>query len=308
MTSRMKVSLVATLCAFALLATGCGSDESSDDNGSQSQPPPTGTTIADVTGDGAFVPSFDEVKQDKGPVFSEGCLIHGDEPESGLCEYGDVGSEKKVVIFGDSHALQWTPALIKVAKDRGWSLTALLHADCTAAQVGVNPNCDRWRENSLARIREERPGLVIVASNTGPNLKVQSEGATLDREQSEPLLESGMARTLGDFKAEGAAVTLMQDMAMSKDYLPSECVAENQNDPDRCTFRMDRPAEFAYDLKAAEQVGGIQVIDPLQKICPEYTCSPVHGNVLKFRDRFHITATYSELLAPWLEAELQNPW
>jgi hypothetical protein len=97
-------------------------------------------------------------------------------------------------------------------------------------------------------------------------------------------------------------------MAMSKDYLPSECVAEHQDDPDQCTFKMDRPPELAYDLKAAKQVGGIQVIDPIKKICPGYTCSPVHGNYLRFRDRFHITATYSRLLAPWLDSQLQNPW
>ena len=71
------------------------------------------------------------------------------------------------MVFGDSHALQWTPALIGIASQRGWRLTALLHANCTAAQVSVDENCDRWRENSLKRISEEKPGLVIVASNTG---------------------------------------------------------------------------------------------------------------------------------------------
>lgn len=292
------------LAAFAVAGCGGGgsSDEPAGSTGSENaQSQPTSQS-------GAFTPPFTEVKKDKGPVFSEGCLITGGQPESGECAYGNVDSTKKVVVLGDSHALQWTPALIEVAKNRDWRLINLLHANCTAAQVSVNEDCDLWRENALERIAEEKPGLVIVASNTGPNMTVQDGGTTLGREDAEPLLEAGMVDTFNDLKATGAEVTLMQDMAMSKDYLPSECVAENRDDPGKCTFKMDRPPELAYDLKAADQVGGIQVIDPIPRICPNYTCEPVEGNILKFRDRFHISATYSKQLAKWLESELQNPW
>ncbi|MCB8915396.1 MAG: hypothetical protein H6532_06160 [Thermoleophilales bacterium] len=288
--------LVLPVLLASLLVAGCGGK---GDSGGSRDRESTATS---------FVPSFSEVKQDKGPVFVNGCLIHGQEAESGECQFGDPDSSKKVVVFGDSHALQWTPALIEIAKERGWNLTALLHANCTAAQVSVDENCDRWRENSLERIKEQAPGLVIVASNTGPNMTVDRDGEKLDRAAAEPLLEDGMVETFEALKATGAEVTLMQDMAMSKDYLPSECVTEHQDDPERCTFRMNRPPELAYDLKAAEQVGGIQVIDPLPRICPGYSCSPVHGRYLRFRDRFHITATYSRMLAPWLDSRLQDPW
>lgn len=284
-----KLIAVSAICAATLVA-GCGGG-GDDRNESAS-----------------FTPAFSEVKMDKGPVFRDGCLITGGQPESGECAYGKVDSTREVVVLGDSHALQWTPALIEIANQRNWRLITLLHADCTAAQVSVNPDCDLWRENSLARIAEEEPGLVIVASNTGPNMTVQDGGISLGREEAEPMLEAGMAKTLEDLKATGAEVTLIQDMAMSKDYLPSECVAENRSDPGQCTFEMDRPAELAYDLKAAEGVGGIQVIDPLPRVCPDYSCEPVDGETLKFRDRFHISATYSGQLAPWLEGELQNPW
>ena len=106
-----------------------------------------------------------------------------------------------------------------------------------------------------------------------------------------------MARTFEDLKASGAEVTLMQDMAMSKDYFTFGMRRRAPGRPGPRTFEMDRPPELAYDLKAARQVGGVQVIDPLPKICPGYSCYPVHGRYLKFRDRFHITATYSRLRA-----------
>jgi hypothetical protein len=255
-----------------------------------------------------YVPSFSVIKKDKGPVFRQGCLIVGKQARSGQCYYGRTKSSKKVVIFGDSHALQWTPALIKLANRRDWRLIALLHANCTAAQVSVDPYCDRWRRNAFARIRKEKPGLVIVASNTGPNMFVRSGGRKLGRTAAEPALERGMAITFRALKKTGAKVTLMQDMAMSKAFLPSVCVSQNRDRPGRCTFKAHRPPSLAYDLKSARRVGGIEVIDPLKKVCPHHTCRAVHGKYLKFRDRFHISATYSRLLAPWLGGLLQNPW
>jgi len=255
-----------------------------------------------------YVPSFAVVKKDKGPVFQQGCQIIGKQARSGQCYYGQTKSSKKVVIFGDSHALQWTPALIEIANQRDWRLITLLHANCTAAQVSVDPYCDRWRRNTFARIRKEKPGLIVVASNTGPNMSVKSGGTRLGRAAAEPLLERGMATTFRALKKTGAEITLMQDMAMSKDFLPSVCVSEHRNDPGRCTFKAPRPPAMSYDLKAARKAGGIEVIDPLKKVCPNHTCRAVHGKYLKFRDRFHITATYSRLLAPWLGSLLQNPW
>jgi hypothetical protein len=263
---------------------------------------------ADVASARTYVPAFSVVKKDKGPVFRQGCLVAGPAARSGKCYYGRTKSPNKVVVFGDSHALQWTPALIRIANQRNWRLIALLHANCTAAQVSVDRYCNRWRRNAFARIRKEKPGLIIVASNTGPNMTVVSGGRRVGRAAAERVLERGMASTFRGLLKTSAKVTLMRDMAMSKNFLPSVCVSENRGNPGACTFKARRPLSMSYDFKAARRVGGIEVIDPLAKVCPRHTCRAVHGKYLKFRDRFHITATYSRLLAPWLGSRLQNPF
>ena len=112
------------------------------------------------------------------------------------------------------------------------------------------------------------PPEVIIASNTGPNMIVKSGGSRLSREAAEPVLERGMAKTMRALRKAGADLTLIQDMAMSKNFLPSVCVSENRNNPGACTFKMNRPRSLAYDLKAARRVGGVEIIDPLPKICP----------------------------------------
>ncbi|HRV60701.1 MAG TPA: SGNH hydrolase domain-containing protein, partial [Solirubrobacterales bacterium] len=126
-----------------------------------------------------YVPSFSAVKKDKGPVFRQRCLVFTNRVTSPPCHYGVVGSEKKVFVLGDSHALQWTPALIGIAERRGWELTTLLRKNCTAALVNISPVCNRWRQNALKRIRQEKPRMVFVASNTAANTYVVRKGMHL---------------------------------------------------------------------------------------------------------------------------------
>lgn len=256
----------------------------------------------------SYVPSFAAVKTDKGPVFREGCLIYTNAVTSPPCRYGVVGSEKKVTVFGDSHALQWTPALIELARKRGWELTMLMRKSCTAAIVNISPVCNRWRQNALKRIRVEKPGLVFVASNTASNTYVMKNGKRLSRSASEPHFRQGMFDTLVKLRKSGAQVTVMRDLPMSSEFLPSVCVSENPDNPGRCSFPARRPLSEAYDFAAAKRLKAVQIIDPLPKVCPGGLCRAVHGNVLKFRDRGHLSATFNRLLTTWLNARLQNPF
>lgn len=256
----------------------------------------------------SYVPAFSDVKKDKGPVFREGCLIYDSRVTSPPCRYGDVGSENKVVVFGDSHALQWTPTLIDIATDRGWELTMLLRASCTAATVNISPACNRWRQNALKRIENEEPDLVFVASNTAPNTFVIRNGKRLSRTASEPRFRKGMYDTLLRLRKAGAEVTVMRDLPMSPGFLPSECVRKNLVKPGRCTFRAVRPLSQAYDFAAAKRLRAVQIIDPLPKVCPGNRCRAIQGKILKYRDRGHISATYALTLTGWLNARLRNPF
>ena len=53
---------------------------------------------------------------------ADGCEITALQTQSGPCVYGDPGSKTAVVLFGDSHAAQWFPALNALATQRSWRL------------------------------------------------------------------------------------------------------------------------------------------------------------------------------------------
>ena len=98
----------------------------------------------------------------------------GDLPaaQSPSCVYGASHADTTVVLFGDSHAAQWFPAIDSIARRRGWRLVALTKTACPVPQVVVingrlarrYTECEAWRRSAIDRISALRPALVVAAS------------------------------------------------------------------------------------------------------------------------------------------------
>ena len=56
----------------------------------------------------------------------EGCVSLMDSAAVRTCEFGDPDSATRIVLFGDSHAIQWFDALERIANERHWQLVTLL--------------------------------------------------------------------------------------------------------------------------------------------------------------------------------------
>lgn len=278
MVRRAVPVLIAGLCA-ALLAT---------------------TTSADAR----FIPGLNRVAADKGEVYRKGCLMGHERVRSGACRFGDRRSHKKVVLFGDSHAMQWGPGLILLAKKKGWQVIALTRASCPAALVHIDYFCDTWRRNSLRRIRRMRPGLVLVAS--AANFDAYEIGG-LSREASERYLVDGMIRTLRKLRRWSGRTAVMQDQAVTP-FNVTRCLRSNVSTPGRCGFRPSRPRGFAYDFKAARRVKKVPIIDPQPMLCPGGWCHAVDHDVLVYRNPGHLSASFSRLKYQWIGYRLGDPW
>jgi peptidoglycan/LPS O-acetylase OafA/YrhL len=255
----------------------------------------------------AIRPDLRHANDDRGPSFADGCHIKNDaRVRSPRCAYGHLRSPTHVVLMGDSHALQYAPGMIALAKHRGWRLESLTMAGCTVATVHlrkrVGDQCDRWRENTLRRIERTRPAMVVVTTGTVDRYAVtDANGRGLDRTASEPLLEAGMRRTLRRLRATGAKVVVLRDQGKVP-FEPVDCVSQHRNSLDECAFRPRRPASQAFDARAARRVEGVRLIDPLPYLCRQdrHRCPAVIGNVLVHRNTYHVSATFSRTLRPWL--------
>jgi hypothetical protein len=109
-------------------------------------------------------------------------------------------------------------------------------------------------------------------------------------------------------RATGAKVVVIQDMARAPRQVV-DCVAEHSKRLSRCAFRPSRDGGAAFDKKGARGIEGVKVVDPIPRFCPRQRgdgrlCPAVIGNVLVYRNAYHLSATFAKTLAPWLGRKL----
>ena len=258
----------------------------------------------------AIRPSPIDANDDKGQAYEDGCLTEGLVLESPDCVYGDPDSDVTVVLFGDSHALQYAPALTPVAEENGWRLVVLTRGACTPADVKIGTLCRQWRSSALRRIRDEDPDMIVLATSTAGELDMfTADGRRVSEPESVPLHEEGMVRTIEDLKKTGATIVMMGDQVQGPsvpDPLPHQCVGDNLENLRACAFPNDPPTDRYFDSRAARTTG-IELISPSPKLCDDQLCPAVIGNALVYRDSYHMSATYAETLAPWLARRLPVP-
>src|SRR5207248_2397710 len=98
-------------------------------------------------------PSLSRAHGDKARPFVDGCFDDFTDATVRCCHYADKSSSRRLVLFGDSHAVQWFPAAEEVARRRSWDLAVLAKATCPPIDVRVfSPNlgrdydeCSSWR-------------------------------------------------------------------------------------------------------------------------------------------------------------------
>ena len=229
------------------------------------------------------------------------------------CIYGDTTSSTTVVLFGDSHAMSWFPAINQVAKENKWKLLSLTMSACTPADISAyNPgtaslmqNCPIWRSASIKRIIATRPYLVLVTGTSGFATAVHGIEATGDNRTA--IFVAGMKRTISQLKTSGAKVFMMSDTpALGQD--PLVCLSEHP----KSTLACATPAATAIldDWIAVESriasSAGVPLIKPQMWVCPTDPCPVVIGKILTYFDIGHMTATFSRALAGQLKAAINT--
>lgn len=253
-----------------------------------------------------LTPPLDQIKEARSAVYRDGCHVDYAATTSPACLYGDRDANTLVVLFGDSHAAQWFPALDQLARERHWRLLSLTKASCkTAAVTTVNHNhpytsCDQWRDRAIARITGLHPDLVLVAS---------SEAGTAAHPAGDTRKQwtDGFYEVFDRLAAKGTSVATILDTPWPR-LDAVDCAAAQPLRLSRCTQRLQEATKDPVRrvaLRQAAQAKGVTVIDPEPWFCaPDRTCPVAVGNVLVYRDDSHISEAYAEALAPVLAARL----
>ena len=138
--------------------------------------------------------------------YRNGCNADFDKTVPARCVFGvERRPTRRVALLGDSHAIQWFPALVPIAKAQGWALELDTKSAChpsdsvqyEANMGGAYTECVEWRTNLLNAWEADpstRPDVVILAGRNYQDIDV--DGAPLPKRESLTSLRDGMVRLL----------------------------------------------------------------------------------------------------------------
>jgi hypothetical protein len=252
-------------------------------------------------------PSLADAHGDKAEPFVDGCNETYTVSTVSPCVYGDPQGSPTIVLFGDSHATQWFPALDAIAQFRHWRLVVLTKTTCPPNVISIfSPvlnrpytECDQFREAAFARIAQEKPAMVVVgvARHYDDSYHFQVFG--------QPWLD-GLAQTVRRIRATGAAVMVMSPTPKSDLTDVPDCLSAHLQDVQSCTTTTAtsvNAAGYAAEQSAVRAAGGAY-IDVTPWVCTTATCAVVVGNLLVYRDDNHLTTKFVSWLTPIIAAEL----
>lgn len=243
------------------------------------------------------------------------CMIGFDAATPKTCVFGDPKSAHTMVLFGDSHADEWSPPLAEIAKRRGWKLVTVLKSLCPAADVPVynarlrrdSPDCAAWRAQAIAMIGTMHPDLVVISEYTRAYVIAANPG---ERPVTMAQWTDGLKRTIGRLVSSGASVVVLRDTpqpGMDAHFCLSRAAWHGQS-----TARCDTPAKTALlpDVANAERMavdaGHARYADLTTQFCGPETCPAVKDTIV-YRDGNHMTAPFAKELAKPLAAALFGP-
>jgi hypothetical protein len=214
------------------------------------------------------------------------------------CVYGDVHAQRSIVLFGDSHALMWLPALAPYANAHHFQLRLAWQGLCSPAKlnlyylkVGDPKNCNTFRANIVREIRALHPALVVLAAR---NTLIP---ASRTKFFTDAQWAAGYETTIAAIKTKLTRVTLIEDSVTFDSPVPG-CLAIHVASIQKCSVKDPNwlaPALTAGEASAARHED-ITYIRTHQWLCTR-RCSPVIGNFIVYQDADHLSFSYTSYLS-----------
>jgi peptidoglycan/LPS O-acetylase OafA/YrhL len=234
------------------------------------------------------------------------------------CRFGDPNAATVVVLFGDSHAAQWYPAMVAAATINHWTLYFWAKSGCGYADTPewisnfnrVYTECATWREAVLTRIAAlQRVDAVVVGRNYAQLSKMtDATQLHLTGTAAAAAWSAGSSRVLQRVHAAARTVLLVRDTPRPNFDAPA-CLSKHPGAADRCDF--PRSGHTALDAtlfateRSAVSAARTQVVDWGDLVCSSDPCPVVStSGAIMFRDLHHLTATFARELGPSLARRL----
>ncbi|MBO1900562.1 acyltransferase [Leucobacter weissii] len=282
---RLGASAVATLVAVALVAAPAFAALATWQRVSEAElraaqhEVETAVIGGDIPVD-RLVPDFLLIREDQPDVYRNGCHQRLRAEEVIACESGVIDGARTIAVVGGSHSAQWIDVVRRAAEQvdaRVVSMTksACLFGDPDEGQVGSDPSCAVWARAVLDELLDSPPDLVVT-------IATRKSGDT-------DIVGRSYRSYFGVLADAGIPVVGIRENPRFAFDVPDCIEAEG---PEACArprsdfYANEKPHDFS-------EFAGFDFVDVAQDLCPGETCAVVDGNVIVYRDRHHLTRTWT---------------
>jgi hypothetical protein len=260
-------------------------------------------------------PSLANAPLDRAINYADHCHVQQNQvTTTAPCIYGDTHSKTTVVLFGDSHALAWFPALNALAKVRHWKLYSQTMSSCNPADMKMwniktkemMINCPIWREGAIKRIIKADPMFILMAGTRGFQTE-NTDGSIASAEQMHQIWDDAIKRTIKRFDDALLTSIIISDVPITGPD-PISCLKDNPKSSIACAFPVSKAIDQGW-LDTERNVStesGVPLIEPQSWVCPTSPCPAIIGKTLVYLDSGHMTATFSATLSKRLGAAIDS--
>ena len=227
-------------------------------------------------------------------VTAPGCAADPAESSHDVCPEGEEGADARVVLFGDSHAQMWLPALAALGKRDGFEVDPLLKWGCSPLAIlqyderggSEFTACEDFRTWALGQISQLHPDLVIVSSRAYPPDLLLSE-------HFDPAeWQQAATETMRNVAALGFPTVLMGDVS-HLEHQPTRCLAKPDATMAACTSAADpRVLSTNGAFVRAAAAAGTGYVDVNGLACLDNRCPMVADHIAVYRDKQHLSVTW----------------
>ena len=233
-----------------------------------------------------------------------------------ICTFGDTAGKHLLVVYGDSHALMWLPALDRIARQAQWRLVVLAKYYCPAELVVVgtpailgspgtpNTQCSQFHAWAIPLINSMRPDEVLISQSNF--YKSAASGQAPSEPFSPETWKGGLTDLLQAIRLPSGRKVFLGDIPyLSND--PASCLSAHPHDVQSCSVPLNSTVSgLTPSERSAVAEAGVRYIDPTPWFCSR-VCTSIVDHYGIYRDSFHMTGTYALYLQRVLGTALDLP-
>ena len=223
----------------------------------------------------------------------------GQSADAKSCAFGDTSAKQTVVIYGDSFALQWVPALSQLADADHFKLLVFVRIGCPFAdksvldyQHSVDTGCLSFRSNVVTAINGLRPAPQVVLA-AEDFYRTAPDGSSISSRQ----WAAAAGHTLRQLAVHRFPVGVIVGLPAAK-VDPSQCLAAHASDVQACDTPLHEAFAKPADMRITAAVRGSHAfaVNVSMLLCGN-SCPDVLHNTLVHADRWHLSAAYVQSLS-----------